>query len=64
MMMENTIFEHLTQMEICQRMAVICQKSADQSLPGAERDQFQAACDKFRDEADSLATKDWQRTLL
>jgi hypothetical protein len=63
-MMEKFVFKHLSQMEVCRRMAVICQESADQILPGAERDQFQAACDKFKAEAETLAIKDWQRTPL
>ena len=50
------MFRHLSQMEVCRRMTVICQKSADQTPPGAEHDQLQAASDKFRDEAKSLAT--------
>jgi hypothetical protein len=63
MKMENTMFRHLSPMQVCRRMAVICQKSANQTPAGAEHDQLQAASDKFSDEANSLAINDLQQAL-
>ena len=58
------MFENLSPMEVCQRMSVICQKSADETLPGIEQERLQRVSDKFRDEADSLALQDLQQALL
>jgi hypothetical protein len=62
--MENTPFRNLSPMQICLRMAALCQRSADESLPGIDQDRFQMASDKFRDEADSLAIEDLRQALL
>jgi len=43
-------------------MAAICQRSADQTLPGPEQERLQLASDKFRDEADTLALADLQQS--
>ena len=51
-------------MEVCLRMATICQKAADESLPGIEQEKFQIASDKFRDEAGDLAIQDLYQALL
>jgi hypothetical protein len=62
--MENTQFKNLSQLEICRIMAVLCQKAADETIPGPDQDRFQMASDRFRDEADSLAIEDLQQALL
>ena len=62
--MENAMFENLTPLEICRRMAAICQQSADETLPGIEQKRFQSVSDKFRDEADDLALQDLQLASL
>jgi hypothetical protein len=62
--MENTQFKNLSRMEICRRMSALCQKSADETIPGVDQDRFQMASDKFRDEADSLAIEDLKQALL
>lgn len=49
------MFKKMSAIEICHRMAAICQNSADVNLPGPERERFQFVSDKFRDEADTLA---------
>ena len=49
-------------MEVCHRMAAICQNSADVNLPGPERERFQFVSDSFRDEADTLALADLQHS--
>jgi hypothetical protein len=56
--MENTLFKNLSPIEVCRKMSAICQKSADETSPGAERERLQIASDKFRDKADNLATLD------
>ena len=43
-------------------MAAICQRSADQTLPGLEQERLQHASDKFRDEADTLALAHLQQS--
>jgi hypothetical protein len=58
--MENTMFENLSPMEVCKRMSAICQKSADETRPGAEQERLLAAANEFRDEADALAIQDLQ----
>ena len=62
--MENTQFKNLSRLEICRIMAVLCQKAADETIPGADQDRFQMASDKFSDEADSLAIEDLQQAVL
>jgi hypothetical protein len=62
--MENSMFKNLSRMEVCLRMATICQKAADESLPGIEQEKFQIASDKFRDEAGDLAIQDLYQALL
>jgi hypothetical protein len=62
--MENAMFKNLSPMEICRRMAAICQQSANETLPGIEQERFQSVSDKFRDEADELALQDLQLALL
>jgi hypothetical protein len=62
--MENAMFKNLSPLEICRRMAAICQQSADETLPGIEQNQFQRVSDKFSDEADELAFQDLQLALL
>jgi hypothetical protein len=62
--METPAFKHLSQSAICLRMAMLCQRSADETPPGPEQDRHQAASDKFRIEADELAIQDLQRALL
>ena len=52
--MENRIFENLSQMEICRKMSVICQKSAEETLPGIDKQRLQTVSDYFRNEADAL----------
>jgi hypothetical protein len=56
--MENTTFKNLSRLEVCRRMPALCQKSADEMLPGVDHDRFQIASDKFREEADNLAALD------
>ena len=58
------MFRNLSRKEVYRRMATICQKAADESLPGIEQEKFQMASDKFRDEADNLATQDLHQALL
>jgi hypothetical protein len=60
--MENSIFENLSAVQICNRMAAICQRSADETSAGLEQERFQAASDKFRNEADMLALADLQQS--
>jgi hypothetical protein len=60
--MENNRFKNLSAIQICNRMAAICQRSADQTLPGLEQERLQLASDKFRDEADTLALADLQQS--
>jgi hypothetical protein len=60
--MENPRFKNLSAIQICNRMAAICQRSADEALPGLERERHQHASDKFRDEADTLALADLQQS--
>jgi hypothetical protein len=62
--MENTMFKNMSRMAICRRMATICQKSADETLPGVEQEKFQMASNKFREEADDLAIQDLYQALL
>jgi hypothetical protein len=62
--MENTQFKNLSRMEICRIMAALCQKAADETIPGVDQDRFLMASDKFSDEADSLAIEDLQQILL
>ena len=64
MAMENTMFKNLSRMEVCRRMATICQKAADECMPGIQLEKFKMASDKFRNEADYLATKDLHQALL
>jgi hypothetical protein len=56
--MENILFRNLSPIEVCRKMSAICQKSADETSPGAERERLQIASDKFKDEADDLAALD------
>jgi hypothetical protein len=56
--MENLMFENMSRMEICRRMSVHCQKSADETPAGDDREAMQRASDKFKDEADQLAMDD------
>ena len=56
--MENSMFENLSPIEVCRKMAAICQKSADETSPGAERERLQIASDKFMHEAKCLAMSD------
>jgi hypothetical protein len=60
--MENNRFKNLSAIQICNRMAAICQKSADEALPGVEQDRHQQASDKFRNEADTLALSDLRQS--
>jgi hypothetical protein len=53
--MENLMFENMSRMEICRRMSAHCQRSADETPAGDERETMQRASDKFKDEADQLA---------
>jgi hypothetical protein len=53
--MEDTPFKNLSRIEVCRKMSAICQKSADETRPGAERERLRAAANKFSDEADALA---------
>ena len=53
--MENTMFENLSPEEVCRKMSAICQKSADETPPGAARERLLAASRKFRNEADHPA---------
>jgi hypothetical protein len=62
--MENAMFENVSPVDICRRMAAICQQSADETLPGIEQERFQRVSDKFTDEADYLAFRDLQLALL
>jgi hypothetical protein len=52
--MENTQFKNLSPMEVCRKMSAICQKSADETSPGAARERLQTASNKLRDDADRL----------
>ncbi|MEO8301667.1 MAG: hypothetical protein ABI608_07735 [Rhizomicrobium sp.] len=56
------MFKKLSAIEICHRMAAICQNSADANLPGLDRERFQIVSDKFREEADTLALADLQQS--
>ena len=56
------MFKNLSAIEICHRMAAICQNSADVNLPGPDRDRLQSVSEKFRREADSLALADLQHS--
>ena len=62
--METPTFKHLSRLEICQRMTALCQRSADETLPGPEQERLQFASDKFRMEADDLAFQDLQQALM
>jgi hypothetical protein len=53
--MKDTLFKNLSPIEVCRKMSAICQKSADETRPGAEQERLRAAANKFRDEADALA---------
>jgi hypothetical protein len=44
-------------MEILRKMSALCQTSADETSPGAERERLQIAADKFRNEADTLSIR-------
>ena len=55
--MEDTLFKNLSRIEVCRKMSAICQESADETKPGAERERLQTAANKFRDEADALANE-------
>jgi hypothetical protein len=50
--------KHLSQMEICRRMSILCQWSANETPPGPEQDRLQFASRKFWIEADNLAIQD------
>jgi hypothetical protein len=54
--MEDNLFKNLSPIEVCRKMSAICQKSADETSPGAEQERLQTAANKFRDEADTLAS--------
>ena len=47
------MFKNLSPIEVCQKMSAICQKSADETSPGTERERLQAAANKFVDEANA-----------
>lgn len=61
--MENLRFKNLSAIQVCHRMAAICQKSADQTVPGLEQQRLQLASNKFRDEADALALADLRQSV-
>jgi len=58
------MFANLSRMEICRKMAAICQTSADETCPGVEQERLQLASDQFRGEADELAIQELQAALL
>jgi hypothetical protein len=62
--MENFMFRNLSRMQVCRKMAMICQQSADETDPGVDHERLQDASDKFRAEADQLAIQDLQQALL
>jgi hypothetical protein len=53
--MENIMFKNLSRMEVCRKMSMICQQSADETGPGIDHERLQNASNKFRQEADALA---------
>ena len=59
--MENRTLKHLSQEEICRRMATLCRQSARETPPGPEQERMQIASYKFSFEADDLAIQDLQR---
>jgi len=61
--MENLLFANLSRMEICRKMAAICQRSADGTRWGIERERLQLASDQFRKEANELAMQALQAAL-
>jgi hypothetical protein len=62
--MENTLFKNLSPIEVCRKMSAICQKSADETSPGTERERLQKAADQFREEANALKFRDEANALL
>jgi len=62
--MENAMFRNLSPMEICRKMSAICQKSADETAPGIDKQRLQSVSDKLSDEADGFAIQDLQEALL
>ena len=56
--MENTLFEKLSPLEVCRKMSALCQQSAEETSPGAQRERLQAAANKFKDEAIALKMGD------
>ena len=56
--MENTLFEKLSPLEVCQKMWALCQQSADETSPGAQRERLQAAANRFKEEAIALKMED------
>ena len=60
--MENPMFRNLSVIDVCRRMSAICQKSADESLPGIGQARLQMASDKFRSEADVLTLAHLQQS--
>ena len=59
--METLTLKHLSQVEICRRMATLCQRSAKETPPGPEQERMQIASYKFSFEADDLAIQDLRR---
>ena len=60
--MENHTLKHLSQVEICRRMATLCRQSAKETPPGPEQERMaDRVCYKFSFEADDLAIQDLQR---
>jgi hypothetical protein len=62
--MENFMFRNLSRMQVCHKMAMICQQSANETDPGIDHDRLQNAANRFRVEADELAIQDLQQALL
>jgi len=52
--MEHCIFENMSKIEICRKMSVICQQSADENFPGVDKARYQIVSDYFKGEADAL----------
>lgn len=50
----SVMIKQLSAIEICQKFAVICQKTADQTPQGDEHDRSQNASERFKVEAKSL----------
>jgi hypothetical protein len=61
--MEKLLFANLSRMEICRKMAAICQISADGTTWGIERERLQLASDQFKKEANELALRELQTAV-